>query len=237
MTPRQPHRAGNGIAHTLKRRDCAFRFGEFPQRASGRITRAGYTSIVESVSRGQLEESAALQWRRTCILISAGILVLGIVLLNAGPRSKTRIVETLNHPVRLLGWDPEGVTLEGGRKVPLPELSKLPPSDSPVLQSVLAGGVEVSPEGRLFVLVKIWHWCGNDPLREHVARVDLSRFLLFTGEGEPARPLSRFAKEGVRPDRERILSDFQRCGWSVGDFQRYRYWNTAIEKGEFPLFE
>ena len=31
-------------------------------------------------------------------------------------------------------------------------------------------GVEVGADGRVFGLVRVWHWCGNDPVGYHPGR-------------------------------------------------------------------
>ena len=33
-----------------------------------------------------------------------------------------------------------------------------------------ASGVELAPDGRVYGLVRIHHWCGNDPVQTHIAR-------------------------------------------------------------------
>lgn len=144
----------------------------------------------------------------------------------------TSIVETLDSPIRIRSWDKEGMTLADGRFVRLPEVKVLPSNCSPLFCESTRQGVELSPEGRVFGLLRIHHWCGNDSVRTHVAKVDLSRLLLFTGEGEPIRPLSRNAKECSLSQAS--LGD---CGWRIEEFLEFQSWNKLIEVGAIKLFQ
>jgi hypothetical protein len=141
------------------------------------------------------------------------------------------IIERLERPVSVLAIEGSRLRLGDGRWVALPEIADLTDRSSPLLAAALARGVEVGPGERLTVLLNIHHWCGNDPVRKHVARIDLSRLLLFTGLGVPAKELSKNTKECLP-----ATSDFGPWGWRVGDFYQFQTWNELVEKGEVPLF-
>jgi hypothetical protein len=75
-------------------------------------------------------------------------------------------------------------------------------------------------------LVRLDHWCGNDPIVEHVIKVDLAHLLLFAGDAEPATPLS------VDPARWEPRGEFERRGWQIPEYLRYRSWLDAVSRTE-----
>src|SRR5690349_4544352 len=74
------------------------------------------------------------------------------------------IVELLNHPRVVVDWDEDGLWLDDGSQIALPDVDALPLS-SLALEEATKRGVEVTPDGRVFGLVKIHHWCGNSSIR------------------------------------------------------------------------
>ena len=81
-----------------------------------------------------------------------------------------------------------------GRTLALPGVSKVIAPAS-VAKDITENGVEVRPDGTVYALVRVHHWCGNDPVRFQLGRVDLSSLLLLLGEGEHAM----VSKYGVDP--------------------------------------
>lgn len=121
------------------------------------------------------------------ILITIAVLLIISVLLpsrSSGARWRTKtIVEPLSNPVAITDWTAAGLLLADGRTVPVPDLARQPlPCEIPSLLGFQK--VEVS-NGRVYVNLRIHHWCGNDPVRLHIAKVDLGRFLIA---GEIAQP-------------------------------------------------
>src|SRR5437016_1823693 len=84
-----------------------------------------------------------------------------------------RKVETLHAPVAIVGWTEEGLHLADHRTMPLLGVRKLPQT-SAALTEVVKRGVQIHSDGRVYGLVRIHHWCGYDPVREHIARVDVA---------------------------------------------------------------
>jgi hypothetical protein len=129
-------------------------------------------------------------------------------------------VDTLQHPIAVTRWDANGLNLADGRTVALPGL-RLLPSTSPALAEVTKRGVDVGADGQVWGLVRIHHWCGNDAVREHVARVDLSQMMTFLRVGEPT--------SGV-PEPELLVNEsggkFSEYGWDIGEFLGFQSWQS-----------
>lgn len=105
---------------------------------------------------------------------------------------RIRIVDALAHPVAVTGWSEQGLELVDVRLIQLPGVLKLPPL-STALKEATSRGVEIDEQGRVYGLVRIHHWCGNDPVGEHIARVDLAELVAFFSEGAPVEEeLRRF---------------------------------------------
>ena len=117
--------------------------------------------------------------RKTVILMAAiGTLVLGVGLawpridfyMLTGRFSPIEKIESLRNPVAVTKWSAEGLSLADGRTVHLLGLRSLP-SQSAALAEVTKRGVELGTNGRVWGLVRVHHWCGNDPVREQTAVV------------------------------------------------------------------
>jgi hypothetical protein len=130
-------------------------------------------------------------------------------------------IETLQHPIAVTGWSSNGLRLADGRIVQVPGFRWLP-MESDALAEATKRGVEVEADGRLLGLVRIHHWCGNDPVREHIARVDLADMMTFLRIGEPVDPA---------PQSELSISEpggsFCEWGWRVGEFYQFQSWQSA----------
>lgn len=131
------------------------------------------------------------------------------------------IIERLNSPIRVIGWTSEGLQLEDGRTIALPELVSLPAS-SAALSEATSRGVEIAADGRVYGLVRIDHWCGNDPVGEHIARIDLSLLLLFLGEGVPAGSVALSP-----PQPPGGAWGFSQWGWNESQHWSFEKWCRA----------
>ncbi len=131
-------------------------------------------------------------------------------------------IDTLNHPMQVKQLESGGLVLTTGRLVTLPGIKTLPVTSS-ALTEVTSHGIELDPEGRVFGLVRVWHWCGNDPVRTHLARVDVARLLMYLGEGS-------FPQPSVKPPTWASTKErFTKEGWDVGDFSQFVAWNRELE--------
>ena len=102
--------------------------------------------------------------------------------------------------------------------MPLPGLRLLPTS-SVALAEATKRGVEIQSDGRVWGLVSVNHWCGNDPVKEHIARVDLSDLLLFLRMGEPVTNVLAADYLAREPG-----GSFTESGWRVSEFMQFQDW-------------
>jgi hypothetical protein len=167
--------------------------------------------------------------RKTIILLATiAALVLGVVF--AGPRirffmltgrvSPIEKIESLQNPVAVTKWSRDRLSLADGRTVQLPGLRSLP-SDSAALSEATKRGVEVQADGRVWGLVRVHHWCGNDPVREHIARVELSDMMVFLRVGEPVTAVPEAKFLAREPG-----GTFTKWGWRIGEFLQFQLWQN-----------
>jgi len=132
-------------------------------------------------------------------------------------------VETLQNPVAVKAWTSNSLVLVDGRTVQIPGVRELPVEAS-ALTEITKRGIEVGPDGRTYALVRIHHWCGNDPVRNHIVKVDLSRTLMFLHIGVPLEAVPR-AEDTAWEDG----GDFFKWGWNVSEFTRFKSWLAVTE--------
>ena len=131
----------------------------------------------------------------------------------------TNIYERLEGPVAVESWSPDGLQLADGRTVQLPGFSALP-EESQALDEATRRGVEIGADGHVTGLVKLWHCCGNDPVRNHVVRVDLAYLLMFTHEGQYVEAPPEL-KEWPPDTMAEIIEgrrEFSEYGWGLIDY-------------------
>lgn len=168
--------------------------------------------------------------RRKNIILWATIATLSLGVFLAWPRlsfymltgsfSPIRKIETLQSPIVVSKWSSDGLHLADGRTVQLPGLRSLP-SESAALTEATKRGVEIHADGRVWGLVRVHHWCGNDPVREQIARVDLSDMMMFLRVGESVAPV---------PESEFLArvpgGTFSVWGWRMGEFLQFKSWQS-----------
>jgi hypothetical protein len=136
---------------------------------------------------------------------------------------KERMIETLASPVEVTGWAPTGLHLADGRSV-MPRGMRSLPVTSVALAEATKRGIELAGDGRAYGLVKVHHWCGNDRIGEHIARVDLALYLEYLDEGQAsAPPVPELA--GLEWQRR---GRFSGAGWDVGEYLGFRLWCDLI---------
>lgn len=126
-------------------------------------------------------------------------------------------IEELKNPIGVLGWTKDGLQLADGRLARIPGVFDLP-LESAALTEATQRGVEIADNGEMTVLVKLWHWCGNDPVQEDIRRIQLSPFLRFL----------RVGKTNHRPPLEAYLAStvggsFKEYGWNNSEFVGYKH--------------
>jgi hypothetical protein len=134
------------------------------------------------------------------------------------------VIERLHEPVPVRGWNSDTLHLADGRSIHLPSIRELP-SSSQFLSRLTSRGVEVTTDGRVFGQLEIYHWCGNDLIGHHVARVEVSQMLIYFGEASPSD--SDCSTDGTWTTR---LNDFtlSRRGLLSSAFFSYQEWLKAL---------
>lgn len=147
-------------------------------------------------------------------LLSVGFFVL------TGRFAPIHKVETLHNPVAVKSWASERLLLADGRTVSLPGIRTLP-SDSPALTELTRRGVEISSNGRVVGLARIHHGCGNDPVREHITRVDLAEALMFLhlGQTDMSVPQQEWTPKTVG-------GKFTEWGWNISEYMQFASWQS-----------
>jgi len=172
------------------------------------------------------------RWKTTIWLGSIAALVLGTVMawpsiaffLLTGSVFPIRRIDTLQNPVAVIGWTFNGLRLADGRTVQLPGLRSLPTA-SEALAEATKRGVEIRSNGRVLGLVRVHHGCGNDPVTEHMARVDLSDMMTFLRVGEPVGPLHDMQYTAEEPGGR-----FTEYGWNVSEFVMFQSWRSSLDQ-------
>lgn len=133
------------------------------------------------------------------------------------PPNSTR-VEPLIHPVAVKGWSDKGLLLADGRFMMPAGMRKLP-IKSELLALATKRGVDVLPNGHVFGQVSMFHWCGNDPIKQDLRRFDLGDLLAYYREGEcipepvddgwSRKPSTIFYRERIDISELHRFRDFQ----------------------------
>jgi len=135
--------------------------------------------------------------RKTIVVVSSVALLLVAVIfaqphisfyMLTGHFSPVHKIESLETSVAVKSWTTNGFLLLDGHTIRLPGLHSLP-GESPALTEITKRGVEISADGRVYGLVRVHHWCGNDPVREHIARVNISDAMMFLHIGQTTSPI------------------------------------------------
>lgn len=140
-----------------------------------------------------------LERTRRLILIGAVLagtgLLLALVLpaVRGLPLVRRTMIETLHAPVQIRDLDADGLVTADGKVIRLRYVKQIPASNT-IFAAVTAQGVELDPNGRAVGLIDVHHWCGNDPVGKHLARVDLAALALYLG-AEPTEDAPDFVAE------------------------------------------
>lgn len=113
--------------------------------------------------------------------------------LLTGHFKPVQIIETLHGPVAVAGIEKNGLRISDNRLLNIPGAATLdlPPAIS---RDIMKHGVEIAPDGTILALLRVHHWCGNDPVRVHFARLELASVLLLIREDN-----DRVTDYGVSP--------------------------------------
>lgn len=167
-----------------------------------------------------------MQRKTVILLVTLAVLGLGSILvwprinffMLTGHFTPIQKIDTLLNPVTVAKWSSEGLHLADGRTVQLPGVRSLS-SDSAALAEATKRGVALDADGRVWGLVRVHHWCGNDPVKMHIARVDLASMMTFLRIGEPVASTTEAEFFNVTPG-----GTFTEWGWHIGEFEQFQAW-------------
>jgi hypothetical protein len=157
-------------------------------------------------------------WKK--LLISLVTLIVTLMLVGIGlyvsvlPH-RTDVIEKLSSPKEVKSWSTTGFVLENGTVVSLPGIHQLP-RGSDLLDEISQRGIEIQAgTGRVFGLLPIdhssrtdpVHWCGNETIGKHIARIEVARLLEF-----------------VEQRSENSIYRLTRLGWSAGCYYEFQDW-------------
>lgn len=134
------------------------------------------------------------------VIVGLGVLVVfGLdwhFFMLTGRFTPKKIVDTLSARVSIASVGDSGLMTQDGRIIRLPGVSNIVAPAS-VARDITEHGVEVQLDGTVYALIRVHHWCGNDPVRFHLARLDLSSLFLVLGEQKQARTTEYGINPGV----------------------------------------
>lgn len=104
-------------------------------------------------------------------LVLVGIFLAFHLLLTGSP-IPLWITDSLHSPKAVSAIDDHIIKTTDGGQIHLPYAARIR-ERPPLAEDILKHGVELSSSGEVYGLIRIHHWCGNDPVRYHLARVSL----------------------------------------------------------------
>lgn len=109
------------------------------------------------------------------------------------------------------------LVLVDGREVVIPHVTSLP-SNSPVFIAAIERGVETTEDGQVFVLLKLHHWCGNDPVRYDLRRLNLSELVVaLDPDCIEGVELTEDDKASLARLKRFDLNKYGKWGWRIGN--------------------
>ena len=129
------------------------------------------------------------------------------------------IKEELNSPAEVLEVTSTGFKLSDGRLI-LPKFIEKIPKDSQAVRDAIKYGIEIDEHGQCFGLIKVHHWCGNDPVSQHLARINLS-FLIISEGGIASKDLHSHL---FSPNQKIEKISYSEYGMAIEDFIQFRYY-------------
>lgn len=94
-----------------------------------------------------------------------------MLVLIAAACGRRTIRDHLTNPVQIVSADADQLVLADGSKRTVPHVSEL------IAAFPSINAVEVKPDGTLWCLIGLDHWCGNDPIGTHVEKVPLTALI------------------------------------------------------------
>lgn len=131
------------------------------------------------------------------------------------PPNSMHVLESLDEARGVRGWTRSELVLYDDQRIPIPGIDDLR-AFTAILTDLTRNGVEVV-DGDIIALVPISHWCGNDSVRRHDARISIPELLRFTSE-RSASALGK-AEDSSFIRRWTIWG-----GWDVDEYHAFLRW-------------
>jgi len=128
------------------------------------------------------------------VAVCGAFIVLAIVSDHWQRTHRRSVIEQLKDPTYLALIRKDGLVDMTGKVILPPEISAMPVFPGSVTRDLYKYGVEVQKDGNCVGLMQVHHWCGNDPVGFHLARVDIARLSTAIDSG-----LIQCTQYGIEP--------------------------------------
>jgi len=152
------------------------------------------------------------------LLCAATVLITTAALAGCFLLSSHSIVDELDHPISIQTCTEAGLLTSSGDILKVPETESLT-CDSEAMREVMSHHIEVDHNGRVHGLVRVHHWCGNDPVSFHLARVDVGRMIAFLETSASVYGAPRFSEHG----------------WNASQYYEFKDWDPWVDEGRRRL--
>ena len=143
-------------------------------------------------------------------------------------------ISFLANRVHVEGVRGNALVLQNGDVCVLPHVAYVPTNC--VVMAALKKGVAIDESGEILALLKIDHWCGNDPVVYHIEKVNLSALALATDFGCASNDLKQrdwYVDMCQEIAGKHAASHLRSQGWSVSNLPHLRYITRKLtEKSE-----
>ena len=133
-------------------------------------------------------------------------------------------ISFLANRVHVEGVRGNALVLQNGDVCVLPHVAYVPTNC--VVMAALKKGVAIDESGEILALLKIDHWCGNDPVVYHIEKVNLSALALATDFGCASNDLKQrdwYVDMCREIPCKQALSHLRSNGWSISNLPHVRY--------------
>jgi hypothetical protein len=143
-------------------------------------------------------------------------IVIGIWLVLVSFLITRQHIDELDNPKTVSQIYPHGILLQDGTLVELPYITEMPVK-SPVFQAALKHGIEINQDGNVYGILKLWHYCGNDPIRLDLRKVNLSDLAAFL---HPKGATEKYSVELYIQDDNALkyFNHYSSHGWNYGTY-------------------
>ncbi len=157
--------------------------------------------------------------------------VCGIHLILTGTPFPQIVIEKLNNPLYVVGISKDGLQTNDGKIVRIKYVSELP-LNSKIIEHAVENGIEIDKDENVFGLLQVHHRCGNDPVRYHLAKINLTGLVLYTGGKADTNISQKFLDDFLPKSNSR---DFNENGLSQIDFITINHLLRYIEFDKLQL--